>query len=43
MTRLLHFLAISVLIGSAAYAYSIKYETLVLRRTGREAEVEGTA
>ena len=29
----------SALIASAAYAYSIKYETLVLRRAGREAEV----
>ena len=28
MIRLLHFLAISMLIGSAAYAYSIKYESL---------------
>ncbi|MET0745253.1 MAG: hypothetical protein ABWY78_17920 [Microvirga sp.] len=28
MTRLLHFIAISALIASAAYAYSIKYETL---------------
>lgn len=28
MIRLLHLLAISILIGSAAYAYSIKYDTL---------------
>lgn len=28
MIRLLHFLAISALIASAGYAYSIKYETL---------------
>lgn len=28
MMRLLHLLAISVLIGSAAYVYSIKYDTL---------------
>lgn len=28
MTKLLHILAISILIASAGYAYSIKYETL---------------
>ena len=28
MIRLLHIIAISVLIASAGYAYSIKYETL---------------
>ena len=28
MIKLLHFVAISALIGSAGYAYSIKYETL---------------
>jgi len=28
MIKLLHFLAISALVGSAGYAYSIKYETL---------------
>ena len=28
MIRLLHILAITILIGSAAYAYSIKYDTL---------------
>jgi len=28
MIKLLHFLAISALVGSAVYAYSIKYETL---------------
>ena len=28
MIKLLHFIAISALIGSAGYAYSIKYETL---------------
>ena len=43
MMRLLHFIAIRALIASAGYAYSIKYETLYLRRAGREAEIEGAA
>ncbi len=30
MIKLLHFLAMSALVGSAGYAYSIKYETLYL-------------
>ena len=37
MLRFLNVLAIAALIGSAIYAYSIKYETILLCRADREA------
>ena len=37
MVRILNILAIAALIGSAIYAYSIKYDTIFSRRDDREA------
>ena len=38
MARLLNFVAIAALIGSAVYAYSVKYQTIFARRADRQTE-----